>query len=452
MALLKILKEFTTFVQTRYDCTVRKLRTDGEKSLGDDFTNWVKAEGLTFEPSAPYTPEQNGSAERSGGVIIQRARAMRVHARLQESLWPEIVNAAAYVLNRTPNRQLNWKTPLETLQELAKMPNPHPNITHLRVYGARAYPVIHKIPKSEKLQPRAHIRYLVGYDSTNIFRIWIPSKKKVIRTRDVTFNEMLFYDPSAPDISQVLQSEPEQIVEVVDLATSQPLTDGLEIDTDSDSELESSSESHTAVEGSQSHQKRIQKESNVINLHDNTHLPTPSDTESLISDVIEVLPNERSSVPLTEVDVLPIGTPDNDRRPGHKNSEVSSNVSENLIVTTQRTRKPTRRYAYLATLQQPEKLQAYFAAFASGLTRPHRNELLPEPRSWNELQRHPYRDGFLAAMETEYRALERHQTFSLVPNSVGRKLLPLMWTFVYKFDTDGYLIKFKARLCARGDL
>jgi hypothetical protein len=70
VALLKILKEFTTFVQTRYDCTVRKLRTDGKKSLGDDFTNWVKAEGLTFEPSAPYTPEQNGSAERSGGVII----------------------------------------------------------------------------------------------------------------------------------------------------------------------------------------------------------------------------------------------------------------------------------------------------------------------------------------------------------------------------------------------
>jgi hypothetical protein len=261
---------------------------------------------------------------------------MRVHARLPESLWPEIVNATAYILNRTPNRQLNWKTPLETLQELAKMPNPHPNITHLRVYGARAYPVIHKIPKSEKLQPRAHIGYLVEYDSTNIFHIWIPSKKKVIRTRDVTFNEMLLYDPSAPDISQVLQLEPEQIVEVVDLATSQPLTDGLEIDTDSDSELESSSESYTAVEGSQSHQKKVQKESNVINLHDNTHLPTPSDTESLISDVIKVLPDERSSVPLTEADVLPIGTPDNDHRPGHKNSEVSSNVSENLIVTTQR--------------------------------------------------------------------------------------------------------------------
>ena len=55
-------------------------------------------------------------------------------------------------------------------------------------------------------------------------------------------------------------------------------------------------------------------------------------------------------------------------------------------------------------------------------------------------------------MEKEFRALKRHQTFSLVPNSLGRKLLPLMWTFVYKFDTDRYLIKFKARLCTRRDL
>ena len=112
--------------------------------------------------------------------------------------------AAAYVLNRTPNKQLKWKAPLETLQEVAKMPNPRPSIAHLRVYGARAYPLIHKIPKSEKLRPRAHIGYLVGYDSTNIFRIWIPSRQKVIRTRDVTFNEMLFYHPGSPDISQIL--------------------------------------------------------------------------------------------------------------------------------------------------------------------------------------------------------------------------------------------------------
>ena len=33
-----------------------------------------------------------------------------------------------------------------------------------------------------------------------------------------------------------------------------------------------------------------------------------------------------------------------------------------------------------------------------------------------------------------------------------RKAIPLLWVFKYKFDTDGYLEKFKARVCVRGDL
>ena len=34
----------------------------------------------------------------------------------------------------------------------------------------------------------------------------------------------------------------------------------------------------------------------------------------------------------------------------------------------------------------------------------------------------------------------------------GSKPLPLLWVFSYKLDKDGYLLKYKARLCVRGDL
>lgn len=33
----------------------------------------------------------------------------------------------------------------------------------------------------------------------------------------------------------------------------------------------------------------------------------------------------------------------------------------------------------------------------------------------------------------------------------GLEILPLRWVFAYKLDSDGYLILYKARLCARGD-
>jgi hypothetical protein len=34
----------------------------------------------------------------------------------------------------------------------------------------------------------------------------------------------------------------------------------------------------------------------------------------------------------------------------------------------------------------------------------------------------------------------------------GEYLLLLMWVFTYKFDNNGYLIRYKARFYGRGDL
>jgi len=45
------------------------------------------------------------------------------------------------------------------------------------------------------------IRYLVGYNSTNIFRVWIPHQGKVISIRDVIFDEDTFFDKK--DLSSI---------------------------------------------------------------------------------------------------------------------------------------------------------------------------------------------------------------------------------------------------------
>ena len=61
-------------------------------------------------------------------------------------------------------------------------------MNHLVPYGCQAYSFIKKRKKLEKLEPRAHIRYLVRYNLTNIFHIWIPSQKTIILTCDVVFD------------------------------------------------------------------------------------------------------------------------------------------------------------------------------------------------------------------------------------------------------------------------
>ena len=44
------------------------------------------------------------------------------------------------------------------------------------------------------MKSRAFIGYLVGYDSTNIFRVWNPDKGDVSGYRNVIFNEKEFFD------------------------------------------------------------------------------------------------------------------------------------------------------------------------------------------------------------------------------------------------------------------
>ena len=130
---------------------------------------------------------------------------MRIEAHLPEDLWPKLVKAAGYLTNQTPSYQLSWKTPLEILQAKIDITYPSPSITHLQVYRYHAYSLIRKIPCTKKIEPRTHIGYLVGYESTNIFQIWIPSQQRVTVMRDVTFDESLFYDPNKPEPAHYLR-------------------------------------------------------------------------------------------------------------------------------------------------------------------------------------------------------------------------------------------------------
>jgi hypothetical protein len=64
---------------------------------------FLASKSIRIEPSAPNTQGQNGGAERSGGVLKDKKRAMRIGARLLYALWPEIGKTAVCLYNRTLN-------------------------------------------------------------------------------------------------------------------------------------------------------------------------------------------------------------------------------------------------------------------------------------------------------------------------------------------------------------
>jgi hypothetical protein len=194
--LLNVLTRLDRSIKREFNTTVTFLIADDEKGYGltdDSARAYCHREGIRLQIRAPHTEEQNGSAERSGKNLIIRSRSMSVTSNLPLQLAPEIYVAAAYLLNRTPTRTIGWKTPFEMVY------SKQPSIAHLRVYGCRAYALRPQIPRGDKLSPRALIGYLVGYDSSNIYRVWLPNatsrahQGKVICIRDVTFKEDLFF-------------------------------------------------------------------------------------------------------------------------------------------------------------------------------------------------------------------------------------------------------------------
>jgi hypothetical protein len=62
------------------------IRSDGEKSLGTDFKNFLVDKRISFEPFVPDSSEQNDHFERKDEILAMKARVMRIDADLLNHL------------------------------------------------------------------------------------------------------------------------------------------------------------------------------------------------------------------------------------------------------------------------------------------------------------------------------------------------------------------------------
>ncbi|CAB3250055.1 unnamed protein product [Arctia plantaginis] len=107
---------------------------------------------------------------------------MYAHAKIPPALWAEMISAAVYILNRTGPTSVDGKSPYELWHQKK------PRLSHLRIIGSICYPHVPK-QRRKKLDKKAQKGILIGYDSDNGYRIWDSNSFKLIRSRDVTFNE-----------------------------------------------------------------------------------------------------------------------------------------------------------------------------------------------------------------------------------------------------------------------
>jgi hypothetical protein len=306
-----------------------------------------------------------------------------------------------------------------------------PNLLYLRVIDCRAYIQIPKIPRLKKMDPRAFIGYLVGYKSTNLFRIWVLQRRRVIVTQDVTFNKDSIYNPGK---RQLLLAQ--EIIEIIE----NPL-------------LNQEEEPTTQVETLFLYQniELLPKKTNFSRL-----LILPTDTTSRFTTL-------EGSGQQTDEETLSRNNMQVQIRPTIVPRDINSSINKSNIISGSQQRT-SRQETYFANLEQPQQIYRFYTAFAVGSAyRPEsnpipkviENQLPPLPKNWKAMLQHLYSQGFRAAAEKEFRSLEQQGTFIPVnrpKTDSGKQILLLLWVFSYKFDQDSYLAKYKARLCIRSNL
>ena len=163
--------------------STRVFRSDG----GGEFCNKqmdsiLASKGIIREKTPAKTPQSNGFVERDNRTLMEMARCMLKQERLPDFLWAEALNAACYICNRVPNSRHPNSSPYE--QWYCEKPAIH----HLKAYGCRCYYM--DLYRKHKLQSKSKRGILVGYTpATSVYRVYDPSSRKVIETREVKFDE-----------------------------------------------------------------------------------------------------------------------------------------------------------------------------------------------------------------------------------------------------------------------
>lgn len=170
----------------------RRIRHDyGGEYRSRELDDFYTAAGIRAEYSAPYTPQQNGKAERVNRTLKERVRAALLDADAEEELWAEALAAAVYVMNRSPKAGATV-TPWEAFT------GRRPNVSNLRVWGGRAWAL--KPDKDQhRLESRTAVGRFVGYTvSGNAYRVLLDDSDQVVERRDILVEEITLTEASEP--------------------------------------------------------------------------------------------------------------------------------------------------------------------------------------------------------------------------------------------------------------
>ena len=171
-------------------CIVKTLIKRPKLDRGGEYYNlsYFQSTGIIHEVTAPYTPQQNGVAERKNRTLTEMINAMLSKFGLSEGFWGEVMLTTCYILNRVPNKR-NSITPYELWNKKK------PNLSYFKVWGCRAIVRVPE-PKKRKLGKRGIECIFIGYaECTKAYRFLVIEPNASITVNTVIESiDAIFYE------------------------------------------------------------------------------------------------------------------------------------------------------------------------------------------------------------------------------------------------------------------
>ncbi|KAJ9520116.1 hypothetical protein QJQ45_030042, partial [Haematococcus lacustris] len=174
-------------LETQSGFRCKAIRTDnGTEYVNSRMTEYCSSKGIVHQHSAPYSPQQNGAAERLNRTIFEKARSILHAADISLSFWAHAVKYANYIRCLLPVSGQPL-TPWEAFYGVK------PDLSGLRVFGCRVW--LH-VPdqKRSKLQPKSVEGIFVGYQPGSKAYLVVVDGRET-SSKDIVFDELSVLQP-----------------------------------------------------------------------------------------------------------------------------------------------------------------------------------------------------------------------------------------------------------------
>ncbi|UYV77008.1 hypothetical protein LAZ67_14002803 [Cordylochernes scorpioides] len=176
------IKDYVISAHTEFGKNIQTMRTDnGREYVNRQVEDFLNQSGIKHQLTVPYSPAQNGVAERKNRSLMEMTRCMLFDSGLPQSLWAEAVTTANYLHNRIPSKATD-KTPFELWT------NRKPSLKHLKRFGCKAFAYIPKI-KRNKLDSKVIEGIFLGYDDRSKGYRILHDTDNITISRSVKFIE-----------------------------------------------------------------------------------------------------------------------------------------------------------------------------------------------------------------------------------------------------------------------